>query len=324
MAPSSRTKPWSRTRIASSAITLSVVAMLGPSLEPLPEGIAERYGIAIPTVGERLAGGSTGSLLRAGSVVVRAEHADPQNVRWEHELLFFLAEESEAVIAPLLQRDGSSFFLDGDRVVSVFPFVDGESLKLGDKSLRRTWPTLIGRLHRRAQAWPVQTPRPGVPGFRDRDWEHNDWWDWDAVEKAPALIRAYEELREWVAHAPPLTVWAIHGDLHPANVLTRDGRIAGIIDWHYARRDWPAFELACVAWDVSRRPNTIVLDDVVMERAVTDYIAAGGPGEPEHLRTLMRLRALAALLFSLTRAARGLSSNPAFINMLLPALDAFA
>ena len=127
-----------------------------------------------------------------------------------------------------------------------------------------------------------------------------------------------------IAHAPPLTVWAIHGDLHPANVLTRDGRIAGIIDWHYARRDWPAFELACVAWDVSRRPNTIVLDDVVMERAVTDYIAAGGPGEPEHLRTLMRLRALAALLFSLTRAARGLSSNPAFINMLLPALDAFA
>jgi aminoglycoside phosphotransferase (APT) family kinase protein len=43
---------------------------------------------------------------------------------------------------------------------------------------------------------------------------------------------------------PPL--W-IHGDLHPGNLVTRDGRLAGIIDFGDVTAGDPAYDLA-VAW----------------------------------------------------------------------------
>jgi aminoglycoside phosphotransferase (APT) family kinase protein len=36
----------------------------------------------------------------------------------------------------------------------------------------------------------------------------------------------------------------VHGDYNPANVLLRDGAVAGIIDWEYAGSGWKEYELA--------------------------------------------------------------------------------
>ena len=311
--------------MASSAMTLSVVAMSEPSLEALPEGIAERYGLAVPPLGERLRGGATGAAVRAGDFVVRAEYADPESVRWEHDLLRFLGEEIDEVLAPLPALDGSTFSLDeGGLVVSVFPFVHGDELRSRAGEFPHELPTLLARLHRRAQEWPVRDQRTGVPGLRERDWDQNDWWDWSLVEKTPPLVRAFEELREWVASARDLSVCAIHGDFHPGNLLVRDGRIVAIVDWQYARRDWPAFELASVAWDIASDEDTNVADPGILDAVVGDYLAAGGPGEPEVLLPMARLEALVSVLFSLTRAARGRSWNPAFTGRLLAMLDDLA
>ncbi len=133
--------------------------MSEPSLEPLPEGIAERYGLALPARGERLGGGATGALVRAGDFAVRAERVNPESVRWEHELVRFLAEEIDEVVAPLPALDGSTFYLDGSRVVSVFPFVEGDQLRSRESVFRQELPTLLARLHRRAQAWTVPDQR---------------------------------------------------------------------------------------------------------------------------------------------------------------------
>src|SRR4029450_1542543 len=76
------------------------VRMSEPRLERLPEGLGERYGMELPARGQRLLGGATGGLVRAGEIVVRVECADPESVRWEHALLQFLAEEIEQVVAP--------------------------------------------------------------------------------------------------------------------------------------------------------------------------------------------------------------------------------
>src|SRR5436309_2570664 len=298
IAPSRRTKPWSRTRTASSAITLSVVAMSEPSLEPLPEGIAERYGLALPARGERLSGGASGTLFRAGDFALRAEHADPESVRWEHELVGFLAEEIDEVVAPLRALDGSTFFVDAGRVVSVFPFVAGDELRSREAAFRHELPRLLGRLHRRAQAWPVADQRVDVPALRELDWDRNDWWDWSLVEKTPPLVRAFEELREWVENARDLCVCAIHGDFHPGNLLVRDGRIVAVLDWQYARRDWPAFELASIVWDLGWKRDSAAIEPGVRDAVVRDYLDAGGPGEPEVLLPMARLEALVTMLFS--------------------------
>ena len=298
--------------------------MSEPSLEPLPEGIAERFDLELPAHGQRLAGGASGSVFRAGRFAVRVERASPESVRWEHDLVRFLAEEIEEVVAPLRAADGSTFYADEGRIVSVFPFIEGDSLRGREAAFRDELPVLLARLHRRALAWPVGEQRVDVPAMRERDWDRNDWWDWAIVDKSPPLVRAFVELREWVANTDGLSVCPIHGDFHAGNLLTRDGRIVAIVDWQFARRDWPAFELASVAWNLAWDEESDALDTAAREAAIAAYVAAGGPGEPDVLLPMARLETLVTVLFSLTRAARGLSWNPDFTALLLAKLDDLA
>jgi Ser/Thr protein kinase RdoA (MazF antagonist) len=294
-----------------------------PGFELVREAVADRYGVALPPRWEQLSGGTSGAVFRAGEFIVRVEPDDLESARWEHALLRFLAEEIEQVVDPLVALDGSTFYADGDRIVSVFPFLDGDELRSQEPVFRHELPVLLARVHRRAQAWPVADQRPGVPSLRQRNWDRNDWWDWSVVEKSAPLVRAFGELREWVATAE-LRVGVIHGDFHTGNVLVRDGRVAGIVDWQYARRDWPALELAGMVWDLCSAGMSTMLDPALRDEVVGRYVDAGGPGEPEALVPLMRLESLVSTLISLTRAARGESWDRRFTQLLIATLDELA
>jgi len=293
-----------------------------PGFELVLEAVAVRYGVALPPDRVQVFRGSSGAVFRAGEFVVRVDPADIESVRWEHALLRFLAEEIDQVVEPLVALDGSTLFVEGGRIVSVFRFLPGKELRSQEPLFRDELPRLLARVHRRAQAWPVADQRPGVPSLRERDWERNDWWDWEIVEKSPPLVRAFEELREWVATAE-LCVCSIHGDFHTGNVLVRDGSITGIIDWQYARRDWPALELAGMVWDLcsdgTSAPHLGLCDEVIGQ-----YVDAGGPGEPEALRPLMRLESLVSALIGLTREARRQACNREFTEFLIATLDELA
>jgi Ser/Thr protein kinase RdoA (MazF antagonist) len=262
-------------------------------------------------------------VFQAGELIVRAERSDPESVGWEHALLRFLAAEIEQVVEPCVALDGSTFFDAGGCVVSVFPFLEGEELSSRETLFRRELPRLLARLHRRAQAWSVTDQRPGMPSVREREWDRNDWWDWSVVEKSAPLVRAFEELRDWVADAD-LRVCAIHGDFHTGNVLVRNARVAGIIDWQYARRDWPALELAGMVWDLCWDGSSTRLDPPLRDEVVREYADAGGPGEPEAVEPLMRLESLLSALIALTRAARGQSWDREFTELLVATLDELA
>lgn len=298
--------------------------MAESAFEPAPQAIAERYGVVIPPRWERLPAGTSGGVFRGGEVVVRVEAADPASVSWEHALLRFLAGEIEQVVAPLAALDGSTFYLDGAHVVSVFPFLEGEELRSREAFSRRELPVLLAHLHRHAQTWPVTEQRPGVPSLRDRDWDRNDWWDWSLVDKPASLVRAFEELREWVADASDLHACAIHGDFHTGNVLVRDGRVAGVVDWQYARRDWPALELAGMVWDLSWDGASTTIDHALRDDVVQKYVDSGGPAEAAVLAPMMRLESLVSALISLTRAAKGLPWDRKFTRLLLATLDELA
>ncbi|HSC72596.1 MAG TPA: phosphotransferase [Gaiellaceae bacterium] len=254
---------------------------------------------------------------------MRIDRAEPESVRWEHALLGFLAQGIEEVVTPLAALDGSTFYADDGRLVSVFPFVAGDELRSREALFRRELPVLLARLHRRALAWPATEQRAGVPSVRERNWERNDWWDWSLVDKTPPLVRAFEELREWVAGADMCTC-AIHGDFHTGNVLVRDARVAGIVDWQYARLDWPALELAGMVWDLAWDGKATTIDAALRDEIVAAYADAGGPGEPTAIVPLMRLESLVSALIALTRSARGLPGDRAFTSLLLATLDELA
>src|SRR5438128_5707951 len=167
--PSSRTKPWSRTRIASSAMTLSVVATPGPSLVVSPADIAAHWHIELREPLEPLAT-IRNLVVRSGAYVIRDSAVTVESVRWEHELLGFLHPQVPEVVAPLTAPDGSTYLVADGRVVSVLPFVDGARAKRSDTRVRHDLPRLLARLHRAALDWPGARPRPGRPSWRELDW----------------------------------------------------------------------------------------------------------------------------------------------------------
>ena len=252
----------------------------------LPDGIAEHWDLAELREAVPLAGGYHHLVARAGDLVVRIEQRDLASVAWEHELLAWLGAEIPEVRAPVAAADGTTVLATERGIVSLVPFVDG-SPRGGLEAAE-----LFARIHRRGASWPDARPRPGRPAYADLDWERNEWWDWSVVRKPPALVRAFDHARAWVASEPELVVTPIHGDPAQQNVLWNGGRIVGVLDWEWARLDWPALELANAAW-------TFAEADV--DAFVAAYVAAGGPGEPEVIEEGMRIFVLANALYSLSR-----------------------
>ncbi len=66
----------------------------------------------------------------------------------------------------------------------------------------------------------------------------------------------------------------LHGDLHPANMLTADGSLAAIIDWGDITAGDPATDLA-VAWMMFDRPHRDRLRSVTGTDDATWHRAGG-------------------------------------------------
>jgi Ser/Thr protein kinase RdoA (MazF antagonist) len=258
-------------------------------VEPELEAAAEHWGFALREAPISLDGAFHNRLIRCGKLVVRFEQRTVESVEWEHDLLRWLGQAVPEVVVPRTAADGSSFLVVGEEIATVLPYLEGGRGEAPDA------PDLLARLHQRGAAWSRRDPRPGRPSWRDLDWERNDWWDWELVAKPPGLAPAYEDLRNWVGSSPSLLMLPIHGDFGVENLIVRDGRIAGVIDWEYARPDWAALELGAAAMRLSLSAP---------EQFIAAYQEAGGPAEAVATRQGMRLWLLSNTLYSLTRAAR--------------------
>lgn len=137
---------------------------------------------------------------------------------------------------------------------SVVPWIEGDrgmDVPRGDRSdWAETLAAALGALHVHAPAGhPVNPVRGGAlatraAAFRDR---------LAALRDAQAIDPATAGLLEDAWHAglsaapwSRAPVW-IHGDLHPGNLVSHDGGLAGIIDFGDVTAGDPAYDLA-VAW----------------------------------------------------------------------------
>ena len=120
----------------------------------------------------------------------------------------------------------------------------------------------------------------------------------------------------------PLAESAVHGDFHTDNLLASERGIEGLIDWEFARIDWPASDLAEAVMVLSlQRDGTI--DQRIADETMAAYVDAGGRDESHALDPLMRQVLLAVALHARTRKATGQSWSPEFQGMLETALERF-
>jgi aminoglycoside phosphotransferase (APT) family kinase protein len=99
--------------------------------------------------------------------------------------------------------------------------------------------TFLRRLHTPAPVDAPHNPVRGVP-LRDRDDAVHDRLQ--AFPELMAVWRAAVDVDEWRRPA----VW-VHGDVHPGNVVVRDGHLAAVIDFGDMCAGDPACDLA-IAW----------------------------------------------------------------------------
>ena len=155
--------------------------------------------------------------------------------------------------------------------------LDGASAKVLAVALRA--------LHRAAPSEAPTNPFRGVPLAGRRQ-----------VVESRLTGLGLAQLREvWAnaidATASPDRVW-LHGDLHPRNVVCREGRLVGLIDWGDLCAGDPATDLAC-AWTLFEKPEreiflgTYVAAEGALVRAAgwavnfaTGLVASG---EPRHV-----------------------------------------
>lgn len=132
---------------------------------------------------------------------------------------------------------------------SVVQWVDGDTAE--DEPLDTASATALANvltaLHRPAPAAAPANPFRGVP-LATRD---------EAVAPRLERLGVPELNRHWerALEVPPSEerVW-LHGDLHPRNVVLRDRRLQGLIDWGDLNGGDRACDLAC-AWTLFERPE---------------------------------------------------------------------
>jgi Ser/Thr protein kinase RdoA (MazF antagonist) len=134
----------------------------------------------------------TNAVVRCGAYVIRSERRPIESVAWEHDLLSFLSAGVPEVVAPIHAKDGGTFLAQRGDVVSVFPYVHAEHMKRNDEEVHVQLPLNLGRIHRRATAWPKTRQRPGQPSFRELDFEKNLWWDRSIIPRTPVLEDAFD------------------------------------------------------------------------------------------------------------------------------------
>jgi aminoglycoside phosphotransferase (APT) family kinase protein len=177
--------------------------------------------------------------------VPRTEHA-PELLRKEHKWLPLIAPRLPLPVpTPLFLGEPTDRF---PQPWSVVEWVDGEPADRAEIDNEDSAAILAGFLRALHSEEPLISQGDGWPrgGIRNASCEFSD----DLVELIGLdQIRQLEDIWRDGREAPDWSgprVWA-HKDLHPANVVTKDGALSGVIDFGDLSPGDPASDLAA-AW----------------------------------------------------------------------------
>lgn len=177
----------------------------------------------------------------------------PEELRWCHDVAREAGKAVPEVVAPIRVR-GRSFTVWNDRVVAVFPFVEGDVVDRKDAAQVAAAASVLARIHKSLLTSPLcSTPRRTCP-----------------VETGEVL-RDTELDRQWSAVVGGLRVGVCHGDFYRRNVLVAAGRICGVIDWHDAYVGPLIGEVAFAAWEFGH-DDGLDLNPKMFELFVATYM----------------------------------------------------
>ena len=196
--------------------------------------------------------------------------ADPevdQRTQRELELLPLLRQKDLPVRIPAVLGT----LRDSGHLVVVREFIDGVplDLRIGRQGDVLPW-EVVGQIAAIVHSLEVSHLADIVPGHDTRQTHAEARLEIFSDCKEPELREAHAWCLKHLPPAEPSTL--LHGDLLGQNILLDWEGPPAVIDWEYAQRGDPAYDLAIVTRGV-RRPFQI---DRGLERLLDSYWAAGG------------------------------------------------
>lgn len=319
--------------------------MQNPGFDPNPLWalVQDRYDLPPPRRIAPLTGGEWKTLWRldgaSASYVVSLSHptATVESIAYEHRLLHYLHAHLPQVPAPLLARDGSTFFVAQGRIISLFPLMPGVMAD-GDQ-VHLTVARFLAHFHWVGVYYPDRSPRPGVPAWHEWDWCATAWplieealastpvttrragqrfwqatgeWATQIIARREQIANERTHFQQWLADlarsSRDLTVGPLHDDYHGNNLLIEGEAVTALLDWDGCHPDWLAFDVANALWEFCSDDEAHTLDVASAQTFLEAYAAAGGPvGEPEYdlLIPLIRCRRMIEILSSLRGIVTG-------------------
>ena len=167
----------------------------------------------------------------------RPERWNDEAIREEHEFTRELLEAELPVVAPLADETGSTLFSHGEFRFALFPRVGGHVPDLDQPEQLLSMGRILGRMHAIGASRPFRhRPRVDIESYAEASWR--------LIEAGfiPAdLARSYGTLCESLvqrlrtAYQPSAgSLQRTHGDLHPGNILWRDGALC-LVDFDDCR-----------------------------------------------------------------------------------------
>lgn len=223
----------------------------------------------------------------AGEFVVRVVRPDidAAQLHREHRVVAALRRSVPEVVVPLPGCDGDTVqTYEGINLV-LYPYVAGQ---LANSVPKERWEhhaaSLLARIHQaglplaerkgRNSIW--STVRPVVLRELDRN---------RIAGEVDYLDRERRRLAEWVAKLVHLRIGIVHGDMNSRNLILRNDRIVGVIDWESGHEDLVLAEASTLS-----------------PECFATYLESGGPAQPEDARLFpgfARLNTMANLYFAL-------------------------
>ena len=232
---------------------------------------------------------------------------DAGDLPWFLALMAHFAARGLPVPGPVADRDGVTLQTLNGRPACLIDFVAGVSVSEPSAADCRAMGAAMARLHAAAAGFDVVRPNALGP----------DAWGPLAARCGDGLAAidstlpgvvaaALAAIVAWPRHLPAA---AVHTDLFCDNVLLRDGRISGLIDFYFACTDLVAYDYAVThsAWCFSADGATYHPDRAAALAA--GYAAERALSDAE-AHALPLLGTGAALRFTLTRAYDWINTPP--------------
>jgi len=173
----------------------------------------------------------------------RKEYSDENVLRHDHALLHHLHNSGFPCTPPLRTVAGPTWATVEGELYEAFEFVPGEPYDPASADQVREVGWTVGRLHELTSDWQPPAPKPWLREDDPRLLREplQELTAQAEGDDCSALLQAAELLEDVASHLPPqmyeaLPQAVVHGDVHPGNVLFRDGRVVGLFDWDWTSR----------------------------------------------------------------------------------------